>query len=69
MNLKVKNEAGLVRDSKSKAVLNTDDQALKAYKKQRSKALQLQEAMEEIPQLRQEVAEIKDLIKQLLGKL
>lgn len=59
--IKVKDEENLVRDKNTNAILNTDEQGLKAYKKQKEK-------MRKIDDIERDVAEIKNLLKELLGK-
>lgn len=67
--LKVRNHENLVRDSHSKAVLNTDRAALEDYyaklrveKKQR---MEQQLTQQRIATLEQDMSEIKDLLKQI----
>ena len=57
----IENNENLVRDKETSAVLNTNNNALQAYKKRREKEM-------EIEQLKDDVSEIKSLLKQLLNK-
>tara|TARA_B100000282_G_C31562515_1_gene412773 strand:+ start:367 stop:600 length:234 start_codon:yes stop_codon:yes gene_type:complete len=70
--LKVKNENDLVRDSRSGAIINRNVSEFEAYKKRKLKMQENQDkvrdACREINNLKQELYEIKDLIKKLVGK-
>jgi hypothetical protein len=66
---KVKENSELIRDMDSKAVLNTNITALQAYKKKREKQQEIQSAVDDINNLRQEVNEIKTLMQRLLDKI
>ena len=70
--LKVKNENDLVRDSSSGAIINRNVNEFEAYKKRKLKMQENQDkvrdACREINNLKQELYEIKDLIKKLVGK-
>jgi hypothetical protein len=58
----------LVRDKKSNAVLNTNVEGLKAYRKQRDERLKINKMVEEFDSLKNDVADIKNLLKELLDK-
>ena len=69
--LKVKDHEKLVRDSHSKAILNTDRHALEQYyiqleleKKQR---LEREQTNQRLTTLERDMSEIKDLLKQIAG--
>ena len=64
---KIENEPGLIKDTSSKAILYTDNFALNAYKARRKKAAEMEAKLEKINTLEQDVAEIKDLLRQLIG--
>ena len=64
---KIENEPGLIKDTSSKAILYTDNSALSAYKTKRKKAAEMEAKLEKINTLEQDVAEIKDLLRQLIG--
>ena len=70
--LKVENEIDLVRDSKSGAIINKNVSEFEAYKKRKlnmkDKQDKVRDACREINNLKQELYEIKDLIKKLVGK-
>jgi hypothetical protein len=64
---KIENEPGLVKEISSKAILFTDNSALEAYRARRKKAAETEAKLDEINTLKQDVAEIKDLLRQLIG--
>ncbi len=70
--LKVENEIDLVRDTSSGAIINRNVSEFEAYKKRKLKMQENQDkvrdACREINNLKQELYEIKDLIKKLVGK-
>lgn len=68
MRLKIETNTQLEKDSVSKAVLNTDKGALDAYKKQRNLLRKATSSVDEINSLKDEVAEIKSLLIQLINK-
>lgn len=68
MRLKIETNTQLEKDSVSKAVLNTDKGALDAYKKQRNLLRKATSSVDEINSLKEEVAEIKSLLIQLINK-
>lgn len=64
--LKVKGNEELVRDTSSSAILNTDNEALKAYKARKAKEAALDNMVKEHAELKSDVEEIKNLLKELL---
>ena len=60
--LKVEGHDGLVRDQTTGAILNLDDSAIAA----RRKSLQLGSALDDINMLKNEVSEIKSLLRELI---
>ena len=60
--LKVKGYDGLVRDETTGAILNHNDSAIEARRKQRH----LNSALEDINMLKDEVSEIKSLLRELI---
>jgi len=66
---KVKENPELIRDMDSKAILNTNLTAMQAYKKKREKQHEIQSAVDDINNLRQEVNELKTLMQRLLDKI
>lgn len=59
MYLKVKDQPNLVRDSGSKAIINTNEDELRAYKLKR-------ERDRKVDRLENDVQEIKQMLKKLL---
>jgi hypothetical protein len=66
MKLKVQDHENLVKDTETKAVLNTDLTSLQAYRAQRDKQRQKDA---EISRLRQEMNEMKDILNLLVEKI
>jgi hypothetical protein len=59
--IKVSGHDGLVRDETTGAILNHDDSAIQARRKQR----QLNSALDDINMLKNEISEIKFLLREL----
>ena len=66
--LKVREHPDLVRLKNSKAILNIDSSALNKYREERDKQMKLNRIIEENDELKSDLAEIKSLLKQLLGQ-
>ena len=60
--IKVSGHDGLVRDQKTGAILNLDDSAIEA----RRKSKHLGSALDDINMLKNEVSELKSLIRELI---
>jgi|TARA_B100002019_G_scaffold179776_1_gene155249 hypothetical protein len=60
--IKVSGHDGLVRDETTGAILNRDDSAIQARRKQK----QLNSALDDINNLKDEVSEIKALLRELI---
>jgi len=60
--IKVEGHDGLVRDKNTGAIINRDDSAIAA----RRKSLQLGSALDDINMLKNEISEIKSLLRELL---
>ena len=60
--LKVEGHDGLVRDQNTGAILNLDDSAIEARKKSKH----LSSALDDINMLKNEVSEIKSLLRELI---
>jgi hypothetical protein len=73
MRLKVKNEPGLIRDTRSGAIINVDDSSYNKYKEAKQRlATQKEESLmykQQIEQLRCEFDEVKCLISKLISRL
>tara|TARA_B100000029_G_scaffold189427_1_gene187312 strand:+ start:397 stop:603 length:207 start_codon:yes stop_codon:yes gene_type:complete len=63
-NIKI-NETPYVRDADSKAILNTNRNALQNYKIARQKKI---DEINDINNMKKDIAELKEMIKTLLGK-
>jgi len=66
--LKVINEPDLIREKDSKAILNTNTKELNKYKEEREKQLKLKSIAVEHDSMKTDIAEIKSLLRELLGK-
>jgi hypothetical protein len=63
-NIKI-NDSHYIRDAHSKAVLNTNRRALENYKiATKNKQIQI----DDINRMKEDIAELKEMIKTLLGK-
>ena len=60
--IKIKGHDGLVRDKNTGAIINLDDSAIVA----RRKSKQLSSALDDINMLKNEVSEIKSLLRELI---
>ena len=67
--INIEGETDLIRDRNSKALLNTNNEALKAYRIKRSTNLKVVEYENDINTLKQEVTEIRSAIELLVNKL
>jgi hypothetical protein len=63
--LKIVDNENLVRDVQSQAVLNTDMTALEKYRAKRNRDNEISHSLEEVKTLKDEVAEIKEMLTQL----
>jgi uncharacterized protein YlxW (UPF0749 family) len=72
MFLKVSGHDALVRDGKSRAIVNTSKEEFNNYIMARNRALEqknmIEEQQKELQTLKQDVSEIKNLLKQLIEK-
>jgi uncharacterized protein YdcH (DUF465 family) len=66
---KVKDAPDLLKDRTNNALLNTNNGALDAYKKKRQKSQDLSSSIEEVQNMKQEIAEVKDMLRALLQKI
>jgi hypothetical protein len=64
--LKVKGSEELVRDTSSSAILNTDNEALNAYKARRAKEAAIEQVVREHAEMKSDIEDIKNLLKELL---
>tara|TARA_R100001126_G_scaffold80745_1_gene49179 strand:+ start:211 stop:423 length:213 start_codon:yes stop_codon:yes gene_type:complete len=65
---KVKEHPTLLRDSRSKAILNTDLMELNKMKKEREATITIQTLTQEVNVIKNEFQEIKTLLKQIVAK-
>lgn len=68
MKLKVEDYPNLVRDSKSKAIINIDESSYNKYKSEKLLQAKVINITEEINDLKQSVNEIKSLLSQILQR-
>lgn len=59
----------MIRDMKTKALVNTDIDQLKAYRDKKQTMKTMNEAILEINNTKKEVAEIKEMLKLLLDRI
>jgi hypothetical protein len=66
--LKVKDNKDLVRQKQSNAILNTNLKELNKYKEEREEKMKLKRLVEESEQMKNDIDEIKSLLRQLIGQ-
>ena len=66
MKVRVGNHPGLVKDTRSGAIINTNKEEMQAAKTR--KANRLREA-QRLDQLENDISELKGLLKEIVGKL
>ena len=66
--IKVKNHKNLVRDSRSKAILNTDVLKMMQTKKRKEQSVTLETLTQEVKVIKDEFLEIKTLLRQIVSK-
>jgi hypothetical protein len=64
----IEGESSLVRDMKSKAILNTNVELYNAYKKQRNFTNRLKNMVNEFDDVKAEISEIKNLLKIIINQ-
>lgn len=67
MDFRVVNHDDLIRRGDSKAVISKDVSSLNKYRQERDRMLKLQNVVEDTERLKEDVAEIKGMLRQLLG--
>ena len=67
MKVKIEEYSQYVKDTESKAIINTDFNALNVYKMQRQKAMKTIELEKDVSQLKEDISEIKNLLSQLIN--
>jgi predicted adenine nucleotide alpha hydrolase (AANH) superfamily ATPase len=66
---KVKENPDLVRDMNNQAILNTNVDALSAYKKRRQKEKEVTESLNDINTMKQDINDLKTLMQRILEKI
>jgi hypothetical protein len=65
----VKEDKTLIRDLNSKAILNKDDGGLNKYKEDREFKFKIAKVMQEHDDMKNDVTEIKQMLRTILGKI
>lgn len=65
--LRIRDTRNLVKDPTTKAILEIDGEALRAYRNRRNQQENIQSALEDLDTLKQEFTEIKSLIGEVLA--
>lgn len=65
---KVKDYKGLVRDMRTKAILNTDHEALVNHRKTKSKLKEMMDNSQKISKIEEELNDIKKMLHILIEK-
>lgn len=68
MKLKVRDYPDLVRDSQSKAIINTNRSAMIQHMEKRETKVSIQSLQEEINVIKDEFQEIKELLRQIASR-
>jgi cell fate (sporulation/competence/biofilm development) regulator YmcA (YheA/YmcA/DUF963 family) len=66
---KVKENPDLVRDLSNQAILNTNLDAVTAYKKRKEKAREIDQSISDINTMKQEMSDLKSLMQRILDKI
>ena len=66
---KIKNNPDLVKDNNTTAILSVDNDGLKAYKLQRERIRQNNGMLDDINNIKQELIELRGILKQISQKL
>jgi cell division protein FtsL len=66
---KVKENPDLVRDMNTQAILNTNVDALQAYKKRRQKERDISDSLSDINNMKQDINDLKTLMQRILDKI
>jgi hypothetical protein len=66
--LKVKDNKDLVRLKDSKAILNINSKELDKYKQDREEKIKLKELFDDNEKIKNDIDEIKSLLRQLIGQ-
>lgn len=66
MRLRVREDERLIRDTENFAILNTDREAISSHERKIRQLQKIKSQEEEINNLKQDISEIKDLLRTLL---
>ena len=66
--LQIEGNPSLIKDTETKAILNTNTDAYEAFKKRREEERKTRNAINEIDDIKKDVNEIKDMLRLLLTK-
>lgn len=69
MKLKVQNNPGLVRDSRSKAIVTEDKERFKNYIQERNFRMSMHEVKQDVDLLRSEIHEIKGILNLIMNRV
>ena len=64
--ISIENRSDVIRDGHSKAILNTDIESLKAWKKRKEKIIQIERHENDINNIKSDINEIKSMIQELI---
>lgn len=64
----IKEDNSLVRDEETNAVLNTNTNALEAYKLQRDKQRKVENVVSDVENLKNDLKDIKNMLEKILTK-
>jgi hypothetical protein len=66
--IKVKDHSNLMRDKSSKGIVNCDSNELNKYKQERDYKMKVARVVQEHDAMKNDINEIKDMLRTLLGK-
>lgn len=69
MKLIVRDNPGLVRDSKSKAIINQDSKQYEQYMTEKMMRAKVKTMEQDVGDLKQDIVEVKTLLQQLISTL
>lgn len=69
MRKKIESAPYLEKDDVTKAVLNTDSNALSAYRRQREVLIRANKTQKEVEELKKDISDIKIMLSTILGSL
>jgi len=66
--IKVVDNNNLVRDRKSNAIINVDNDSFIKYREERERLLKNQKTIEDVKNMKKDLEDIKEMLQQLLKK-